>query len=104
MATATLHRFIQQQQGTTVPPFPEWRIKRILFSQCKGARFVGIQKGLNYSDSLVLFNPPGKGPQSTLAVPLCVFSYDSFLATILVQHKIAFHELRMAAAAAGVRL
>jgi hypothetical protein len=92
-SNSNVTRLASPPQQTVVPAFPAWKIKQLLFTKCQGARFVGVQQGLNPDAALVLFNPPGKGRQTTLSVPLFLFSYNPLLAVVLVQHKITMNQL-----------
>ena len=89
MATHTLPFEISRTQGPSVPVAEIGRIKSVLWARCSGCRFVGIQKayGARLGDQ-ILFQTPGIGPTTTLAVPVALWNFDVDVFVALVQHKI----------------
>lgn len=53
----------------------QWQIRELLWRECRGCRFVGIQEGLTPERSVVIFNTPTcVGPVRSLALFISEFS------------------------------
>jgi len=107
MSTQVIHRFIAAQHQIKVPHVPDWKLRDLLWRRCGGAKFVGIQEDMTGPDgerALILFNPPGPGPTTTLAVPRVIFDFSIFLGCVLAQHKIEFNRQKTEMARLGVRI
>ena len=68
--------------------FPVYRIKQLIHARLRGAAFVGIQSGFGIVEDLVLFNAPGKGRVTTLAIPRRAFDLSPEAAIAICEHKI----------------
>lgn len=55
---------------------PEWKIKRLLWNDCRGCEFVGFQEGLRPKDTLVVFNTPTHPQQPTTSMALYLFEFS----------------------------
>jgi hypothetical protein len=94
MATRTVSPVPCSAQQFVPAPVPEYLLKTLLWHKCGGARYLGIQRALKPEDDLVLFQPPDRFRQTTLAIPLISFQLDLVVACVLVIDKIAQAEHR----------